>query len=117
MIVRKVGLSLLLIAALLRAEANLFAAEMGKIFQPSSLCRAEEQAIFTCLAAGSAKLVSLCGSKLVDHRRGYVQYRDGIPGAIELQFPQARANTSLAFLSAHYFRAKWIQRNQLRQTR
>ncbi len=106
MIVRKVGLSLLLIAALLRPEANLFAAEMGKIVQPSSLCRAEEQVIFTCVAAGSAKLVSLCGSKLLDHRRGYVQYRYGIPGAIELQFPQARANTQLAFRYAHYFRGQ-----------
>jgi hypothetical protein len=106
MIVRKVGLSLLLIAALLRPEASLFAAETGKIVQPSSLCRAEEQVIFTCVAAGSAKLVSLCGSKLLDHRRGYLQYRYGKPGAIELQFPLARANTQLAFRYAHYFRAQ-----------
>ena len=106
MIVRKVALSLLFIAALLRPEVNLFAAEMGKIVQPSSLCRAEEQVIFTCVAAGSAKLVLLCGSKLLDHRRGYLQYRYGKPGAIELQFPQARANTQLAFRYAHYFRAQ-----------
>ena len=52
MIVRKVGVSLLLMAALLRPEASPFAAEMGKIVQPSSLCRAEEQVIFTCVAAG-----------------------------------------------------------------
>jgi hypothetical protein len=97
---------LLLIAALLRPEASLLAAETGKIVQPSSLCRAEEQVIFTCVAAGSAKLVSLCGSKLLDHRRGYLQYRYGIPGVIELQFPQARANTQLVFRYAHYFRAQ-----------
>ena len=106
MIVRKLALSSLLIAALLRPEANLFAGEMGKIVQSSSLCRAEEQVIFTCVAAGSAKLVSLCGSKFLDHRRGYLQYRYGKPGAIELQFPQARANTQLAFRYAHYFRAQ-----------
>ena len=106
MMVRKAVLSLLLIAALPRAEARLFAATMGKTDQPSSLCRTEEQVLFTCLAAGSAKLVSLCGSKFLDHRRGYLQYRYGIPGAIELQFPQARANTQLAFRYAHYARAQ-----------
>ena len=106
MIVGKATLSLLLIAALLRPEASLFAAQMATVVQPSSLCRAEEQVIFTCVAAGSAKLVSLCGSKLLDHRRGYLQYRYGKPGAIELQFPQARANTQLAFRYAHYFRAQ-----------
>lgn len=105
MMVRKVCLSLLLSATLLRPEASLFAAEMGTSAQPSSLCRAEEQVIFTCVAAGSAKLVSLCGAKLLDHRRGYLQYRYGKPSAIELQFPQARANTQLAFRYAHYFRA------------
>lgn len=106
MIVRKVGLSLLVIAAFLRQEASLFAAEMGTIVPPSSLCRAEEQVIFTCVATGSAKFVSLCSSRLLDHRRGYLQYRYGKPGAIELQFPQARANTQLAFRYAHYFRAQ-----------
>lgn len=106
MMVRRVALSLLLIAALPRPEARLFAAAVGKIDQPSSLCRAEEQVIFSCVAAQSAKLVSLCGSKLLDHRRGYLQYRYGIPGAIELQFPQARANTQLVFRYARYSRAQ-----------
>jgi hypothetical protein len=104
MIVGKLSLSLLLIAALVRPEASLFAAEIGPVVQPSSLCRSEEEVIFTCVAAGSAKFVSLCGSRLLDHRRGYLQYRYGKPGAIELQFPQARANTQLAFRYAHYFR-------------
>lgn len=35
-----------------------------------------------------------------------MQYRYGKPGAIELQFPQARANTQIAFRYAHYFRAR-----------
>ena len=106
MIVRKIGLSLLLIATLLRPEASLFAAAMATNIQPSSLCRAEEQVIFTCVAAGSAKLISLCGSKLLDHRRGYLQYRYGKPGAIERQFPQARANAQQVFRYAHDYRAQ-----------
>jgi len=106
MMARRVFLSLLLITALPRFEARLFAAAIGKIDQPSSLCRAEEQVIFTCVVAGSAKLLSLCSAKFLDHRRGYLQYRYGIPGAIELQFPQARANTQLAFRYARYSRAR-----------
>ena len=39
----------------------LFAAAMGKIDRPSSLCRVEEQVFFTCVATGSSKLVSFCG--------------------------------------------------------
>lgn len=71
-----------------------------------SLCRAEEQVIFSCPVAKAAKLVSLCGSKNLDNRRGYLQYRFGKPGAVELQFPGERANTQLAFRYAHYFRAQ-----------
>ena len=40
-----------------------------------SLCRVDEQAFFACSIARSTKIVSLCGSRYVDHRRGYVQYR------------------------------------------
>lgn len=71
-----------------------------------SLCRAGEQIIFSCSVAKAAKLVSLCGSQKLDNRRGYLQYRFGKPGAVELQFPEERANTQLAFRYAHYFRAQ-----------
>lgn len=73
----------------------------------ATLCRAEEQIIFSCPVARTSKLVSLCGSQSLDNRRGYLQYRFGAaPGAIELQFPRERANTQLAFRYAHYFRAQ-----------
>jgi hypothetical protein len=73
---------------------------------PNSLCHADEQIIFNCPIAKVTKLVSLCGSKTLDNRRGYLQYRFGRPGAVELQFPRERANTQLAFRYAHYFRAQ-----------
>jgi hypothetical protein len=51
-------------------------------------------------------VASLCASPNIDTKRGYLQYRFGKSGAVELQFPQARANTQLAFRYAHYFRAQ-----------
>ena len=71
-----------------------------------SLCRVEEQIFFTCQVTGSSKLISLCGSKSLDTRRGYLQYRFGTLGAVELQFPRDRANTQRVFRYAHYFRAQ-----------
>ncbi len=72
----------------------------------ASLCRGGEQILFNCLGANSPKVISLCGSNSLDHRRGYLQYRYGKPGAVERQFPQARANTQQAFRYAHYSRAQ-----------
>jgi hypothetical protein len=82
------------------------------IVNVTSLCRAEEQVFFSCRVTGSSKLTSLCGAKSLDARRGYLQYRFGKPGAIELQFPRDRANTQRVFRYAHYFRAH-VDRNEL----
>jgi hypothetical protein len=71
-----------------------------------SLCRSEEQIFFSCPIAASVKTVSLCGSKTIDSRRGYIQYRFGQAGAVELQFPRDRANTQRVFRYAKYFRTQ-----------
>ena len=81
-------------------------AQALRIDPSTSLCRVEEQAFFSCAVTGSAKFISLCGSKSLDARRGYLQYRFGKPGAVELQFPRARANTQRVFRYAHYLRAR-----------
>jgi len=81
-------------------------AEVKPINLSNTLCRAEEQNFFTCTVTGSAKVISLSGSKPLDARRGYLQYRFGKPGAVELQFPRDRANTQRVFRYAHYFRAQ-----------
>lgn len=84
-----------------------FAAEPTvQTLAPPSLCRVEEQILFTCGLPRSAKVISLCGSKSLDNRRGYLQYRFGKAGAMDLQFPRERANTQMAFRYAHYFRAQ-----------
>jgi hypothetical protein len=100
------GLLFLPFFAVLQPRATVLEAQVASNRQASSLCRDEEQVIFSCAVNPGERIVSLCASSVVDHRRGYLQYRYGKPGAVDMQFPQARANTQRAFRYAHYFRAQ-----------
>ena len=77
--------------------------------QAGSLCGKEEKIVFNCTTAKTAKIVSLCSSKELTKDKGYLQYRFGLPGKIELEFPQQRENTQTAFKYSHYFRAQFDQ--------
>lgn len=69
-----------------------------------SLCETGEQALFSCSTGKAGKLVSLCASPHLDKSAGYLQYRFGKPGKIELAFPADRAGSLEKFRYAHYFR-------------
>jgi hypothetical protein len=69
-----------------------------------SLCTKDEQIIFSCSLKRSAKIASLCGSRDLAKDRGYLQYRFGLPGKIELEFPKTRQATQQQFHYTHYFR-------------
>lgn len=84
----------------------------GAGLPPTSLCRADEQVIFSCKVADGPKFASVCGSKRLDAERGYVQYRFGRANALELVFPQGMEDTQRAFRYAHYFRAQ-VDRTEL----
>ena len=95
--------------------ANYSTASAGTVQSDSparSLCRSEEQIFFSCPITALVKTVSLCGSKTIDSRRGYIQYRFGRAGAVELQFPRDRANTQRVFRYAKYFRAQ-VERTEI----
>jgi hypothetical protein len=97
----------LVLAIVLVANYSIASAGAAQSDSPArSLCRSEEQIFFSCPIAASVKTVSLCGSKTIDSRRGYIQYRFGQAGAVELQFPRDRANTQRVFRYAQYFRAQ-----------
>lgn len=49
------------------------------------LCKADEQVVFGCHSKG--KMISLCASSDVSASKGYLQYRFGKPGNIELAYP------------------------------
>jgi len=76
---------------------------------PTSLCGADENIIFSCTTKPSGKIVSLCSSKDLTKDRGYVQYRFGLPGKVELEFPKTREQSQQAFKYSHYFRAQFDQ--------
>jgi hypothetical protein len=76
------------------------------------LCRADEQVLFSCKVADGSKFASVCGSKRLDAKLGYVQYRFGKVGALELEFPQGIEGTQREFRYAHYFRAR-VDRTEL----
>ena len=84
----------------------------GAGLPPASLCRADEQVIFSCKVADGPKFASVCGSRRLDAQRGYVQYRFGRAGAPELVFPQGLGDTQKVFRYAHYFRAQ-VDRTEL----
>jgi len=72
----------------------------------NTLCAKDEHVIFSCLVKRPAKIVSLCASKDLTSDRGYLQYRFGLPGKIELEFPKDRQGTQQKFQYMHYFRAQ-----------
>jgi hypothetical protein len=64
-----------------------------------TLCLNDEQDIFSCRAA-TKKIISVCASKDLAPNRGYLQYRFGMPGKIEVAVPADRSvspeNSALA---------------------
>lgn len=76
--------------------------------QPNTLCAKSERIIFSCLSrrTGSqvAKLVSLCASRDLTKDHGYLQYRYGLPGKVELEYPNSRTGTQPRFKYHHYMR-------------
>jgi len=77
--------------------------------QRGSLCESTEKIVFSCTVGKTAKVVSLCSSTALTKDRGYMQYRFGLPGKIELEFPKQREQTQSAFKYSHYFRAQFDQ--------
>ncbi|HEX8097265.1 MAG TPA: hypothetical protein VF507_04490 [Pyrinomonadaceae bacterium] len=85
-------------------EASKRERSVGATAPPISLCAADETVVFSCTTKGAGKLVSLCGSKQLDEKRGYVQYRFGRPGKVEMEFPRTREKTQSAFRLTRYTR-------------
>lgn len=74
-----------------------------------TLCDAGEQVVFSCGLRSPAKYVSLCASKKLTRDEGYIQYRFGRPGRVELEFPRNRVGSQKQFRYEHVFRAQFDQ--------
>ncbi|MEA2206688.1 MAG: hypothetical protein QOE77_3464 [Blastocatellia bacterium] len=75
-----------------------------RILRPNSLCGTDEQIIFSCRLKRPVKIVSLCASPDLQREQGYLQYRFGLPGRIELEYPEGQQGTQQRFEYTHYFR-------------
>ncbi len=62
--------------------------------------------IFSAFVEGDKKLLSICGSKQLDDHRGYLQYRFGRPGMVEMEFPTDRRDSQSAFRYTRYTRPR-----------
>jgi hypothetical protein len=69
----------------------------------ASLCARDEKTIWSCETT-NRKIASICSSAQLDEHRGYVQYRFGRAGHVELEFPQKRQNTQSEFTYKRYTR-------------
>lgn len=71
-----------------------------------SLCGAGERVYFECSTKVKAgkKQIALCGSQSLTEKEAFLQYRFGKKGAVELQFPAAKANSLTVFKQSHYSR-------------
>ena len=56
--------------------------------QARTLCAADERIIFSCTLRQPVKIVSVCAAKDLTNEKGYLQYRFGLPGKVELEFPK-----------------------------
>ncbi len=70
-----------------------------------TLCQPDEQVYFSCPVkksnlgpGGAGKTVSLCASQTLSAKEGYLQYRFGTPGRIELSYPEQRQGSQQQFL-------------------
>jgi hypothetical protein len=86
----------------LRVQAE--STQNGRPLQANSLCARGEDIIFSCAVKRAAKLASLCASPELTKQSGYLQYRFGVPGKIELEFPKDRQGSQQKFRYSHYFR-------------
>ena len=69
-----------------------------------TLCRPDEQVLFSCPLKTGNKIASLCGSAKLTPSAGYLQYRVGKPGKIELEFPSQRQASQQQFRYVQYAR-------------
>src|SRR5262245_59396824 len=78
----------------------------SKVVPAPSLCEETEKVVFSCQLKNPAKIVSLCSSTKLTKTEGYLQYRFGVPGKIELEYPKQRSDAQKSFHYSHYFRAQ-----------
>lgn len=63
-----------------------------------SHCSSNEKIFLNCKIEKSEKVVSVCASNDLSEKNGYLQYRFGVPGKIELEYPKTKSTTKPGLL-------------------
>lgn len=82
----------------------LLVSEAPAVAAPPGACRPDERSLWTCTVGKAGKIAAVCGSKDLTADQGYLQYRFGAPGRLELEFPQTREGSQEAFVYSRYTR-------------
>ena len=73
------------------------------LVKSKSLCQPKEQTIWSCTTTKN-KIASVCASKILSAEKGYVQYRFGTTGNVELQLPKTQTESQKFFKYSRYTR-------------
>jgi Phage integrase family len=84
------------LTAITAASAPAFPKALGA-GPASPLCASGEETFFRCVLKGRAKEAALCGSKDLSKSSGWLSFRFGSPGAIEVEYPGSQVHPSKAF--------------------
>lgn len=68
------------------------------------LCSSNEQVVFSCLIKGRKRVASVCASAGWRRRDGYIVYRYGRPGHVELAYPEEDVDSFDRFYYSSYVR-------------
>lgn len=60
------------------------------VFGADTHCTPDEKVVFSCSVG--KKTVSICSSPKFSPTQGYLQYRFGVPGKVEMTFPEAKVH-------------------------
>lgn len=93
-----------MLASLIVALTILAGPAPGKAAAPPSLCSSSERIYFSCVTKPGHRLLSLCGSHSMTKTSGYLQYRFGRSGKVELEYPSKRDASTERFRYYHYSR-------------
>jgi hypothetical protein len=67
------------------------------VAQASTLCRADEVVVFSCQFKENKKFVSVCTSRNISDKTGFMQYRYGTEKNVELSYPDNKLNSQSKF--------------------
>ncbi|MFL9963504.1 hypothetical protein PQR02_21015 [Paraburkholderia sediminicola] len=63
----------------------------------STLCHADEVAVFSCQLKENKKFVSVCTSRNISDKTGFMQYRYGTEKNVELSYPDDKLDSQSKF--------------------